>query len=365
MSLSQQTIYARYLGQLTTHLVGAWRWWITELYTMLPANLKEFVETDNQRLIVSAECDQFLLAHESANKIEDIGRIRSSDDDATGLNIPDDLRQTILILPRDKVLTRELTLPLAAEENLRQVLSFQIDVETPFTAEQIYYEYVVTSRSSNSKTLVLELFVTPRDVVDDSLATLAKNGLHPDVIAPHTADNANGHEINLVPPSQVRNQGFTPTRLNQLLAVLALLLLIVTLALPIIQKNLVISSLEEELNQAMQASSQSNQLRLEVETLVTGSKYLLEKKQTERTMMHLLNEISRVIPDDTWVNRIGINRGELQLEGQSGSSAGLIDLIEESPVFHRTQFRSATTQVARTNQERFHLSTNILQSKNK
>jgi general secretion pathway protein L len=350
----------RCLAQLTPHVLHAWRWWITELYEMLPANLKVFVDANSQRLIISAQGDGFLLVHKSASKTQDVGRIGSSVDDTIELDIPD-FRQSILILPRDKVLSRELTLPLATEDNLSEVLSFEMDKETPFTADQVYYEYVVTRRSSSSKTLVLELFVTPRYIVDESLAALANENLHPDIVAPHSADNANGHKVNLMPLRQGRNTGFTQARLNQLLATLALLLLIVTLALPIMQKAHAINSLEEAISQAMTAASENNQLRLDVEKLVKGSKYLVERKRTEKTMMHLLNEISRVIPDDTWVNRIDIAHGELQLQGQSGSTPGLIDLIEESPAFHKAQFRSPITQVARTNQERFHLSTNFLQ----
>jgi general secretion pathway protein L len=82
-------------------------------------------------------------------------------------------------------------------------------------------------------------------------------------------------------------------------------------------------------------------------------------------MMHLLNEMSRVIPDDTWVNRIDINHDEVQLQGQSGSAAGLIALIEESPTFHSAQFRSPITQVTRTTLERFHLAAKLRQGTNK
>lgn len=359
-NLSLQAIHSRFLAQLTPHFLSAWHWWITELYEVLPSNLKLLLETNNQRLIISAEDDQFLLEHKSANKIQDIGRIPSSVDDSSKFNIPGDLRQTILILPRDKVLCRELTLPLATEENLREVLSFEMDKETPFTADQVYFQYLVTRRSSSDKTLVIQLFVTPRDFIDESLAALAKKDLHPDVIAPHTADNANGHKVNLMPPTSGRRKGIGPGQLNQWLAILALALSIVMLALPILQKNHAISLLEEEISQAVIAASESNHLTMEVEKLVTGSTYLIEKKRTEKTIMHLLNEITHVIPDDTWVNRIDINHGELQLRGQSGSAAELIDLIEESPTFHSAQFRSPITQVARTDQERFHLSASTL-----
>ena len=169
----------------------------------------------------------------------------------------------------------------------------------------------------------------------------------------------------MMPTTNDVSKGLTAHRLNQSLMVLAVLLSILTLALPILQKNQLIGSLEKDIKQAMTGASASSQLRQEVEKLITGSRFLVNKKQNDKTMMHLLNEMSRVIPDNTWVNRIDINRDEVQLQGQSGSAAGLIALIEESPTFHSAQFRSPITQVARTTQERFHLAAKIRQGTTK
>ena len=61
--------------------------------------------------------------------------------------------EVILCLPADKVLTRTLTLPLATEENLREVLAFQMDRQTPFTVEQVYYDYGVVARGRKTRTV--------------------------------------------------------------------------------------------------------------------------------------------------------------------------------------------------------------------
>ncbi len=78
-------------------------------------------------------------------------------------------------------------------------------------------------------------------------------------------------------------------------------------------------------------------------------------------MTQLLDDMTRIIPDDTWVNRVDFSDGEIQLQGQSGAAAGLIGLIEASPTFHNARFRSPVTQIARTSQERFHLSADTVQ----
>jgi general secretion pathway protein L len=365
LNMSLRVIHSRYLAQLMPQLLPAWRWWTSELYALLPTKLRTLVETNNQQLIVSVAGDELLFQHKKSGQIQDIGRVHTSTCDTRGLSLPDNIRQTILVLPQGKVLSRELTLPLATEKNLREVLSFEMDKLTPFTEDHVYYEYLVTKRRASEKMLCLEIFVVPRDILDDSTTRLESFGLHPDIIIPHPADNARQHNVNLMPTTNGINKGMTAHRLNQSLMVLAVLLSILTLTLPILQKNQVIGSLEKDIRQAMTGASASSQLRQEVEKLITGSKFLVNKKQNEKTMMHLLNEMSRVIPDNTWVNRIDINREEVQLQGQSGSAAGLIALIEESPTFHSAQFRSPITQVARTTQERFHLAAKFRQGTTK
>lgn len=356
-----QALRASYLAPLTRNVAAGWRWWLAEFKGLLPENLRRIIETGNQQLIVAAVGDEFLIQHGSANQMQELGRIRSAADDITVLTVPDDFRQTILLLPRDKVLSRPLTLPLAAEENLREVLSFEMDSQTPFTADQVYYDHFVTGRSPRSKTLSVQLFVAPRDIVDDSLTTLAANGIYPDVVAANAGDNPDGRTINLLPADTQRNRGITVQRMNLALAALASLLIIAALALPLLQKNTTIRSLEAEISEAAIGAQASNQLRQEVENLIAGSIYLVQKKRTEPTMTQLLDDMTRIIPDDTWVNRVDFSDGEIQLQGQSGAAAGLIGLIEASPTFHNARFRSPVTQIARTSQERFHLSADTVQ----
>lgn len=349
----------RYLAPLTRNLSRAWRWWLAELSELLPENLRQLVSTASQRLIVSTDGDDFVVQYDSEGSLREIGRISSAAENRPAFSIPDDARQCSLLLPPDQVLIRALTLPFAAEENLREVLSFEMDRQTPFTTDQVYYDFVITERSAAGKTLSLRLFVVPRQIVDDALTRLAAAGIQPDVIATHALDGRVDASINLLPEDHRSKRGTILHWANAALAALAILLITTAIALPLIQKNQMIRLLETDVQAATVAAQASIHLRQEVEKLVDGSRYLVRKKQTELTMVHLLDEISGVIPDHTWVNRIDIAAGEISLQGQSAAAAGLIASIEASPTFRNARFRSPVTQIVRTDQERFHLSAEI------
>lgn len=349
-----------YLAPVTRNTNLAWRWWLAELSEMLPENLRRIVATANQRLIISTDGDEFIMHHGSAKTLQEIGRISSTAEDTPEFSMPDDTQQCRLLLPQDQVLIRTLTLPLAAEENLREVLSFEMDGQTPFTADQVYYDFVISERSSAGKTLSLQLFVAPRHVVDNALAKLAAAGIQPDVIATQGLDSKLEESINLLPEDKRSNRNAILHWVNASLATLAILLVATAIALPLIQKDQMIHLLEAEVQAAAVAAQASSQLRQEVEKLVGGSSYLTRKKKTESTIVDLLDVMTGVIPDHTWVNRIDISNDEIQLQGQSGSAAGLIALIEASPTFGNARFRSPVTQIVRTDQERFHLSAEII-----
>ena len=331
-----------YLAPVTRNAGLAWRWWVSEIAKLLPENLRQIIATTNQRLVISAEHDDFVVHHGNAKQLREIGR------------------QCSFLLSEEQILTRTITLPMAAEENLREVLSFEMDRQTPFSADQVYYDFVITERSSASNTLSLELLVAPRPVVDDAVARLAAAGIQVDVITTRGLDSNIEVPMNLLPKGARSNRNTILQRLNVSLATLAILLVISAITLPLIQKDQKIRSLEAEVQVATVAARASSQLRREVEELVSGSSYLVDKKQAEPTIVYLLDEMTGVIPDNTWVNRIDISNDEIQLQGQSGSAAGLIALIEASPTFGNAQFRSPVTQIVRTDQERFHLSADVL-----
>ena len=349
-----------YLAPLTRNAGFAWRWWLDELSKMLPENLRRIMASVNQCLVVSTDGDEFIVYHGSAKQLKEIGRISSTKENAPAFAIPDDAKHCSLLLPQEWVLARTLTLPLAAEENLREVLSFEMDQQTPFAADQVYYDYVINKRSPASKTLSLKLFVAPRSLVDEAIASLSTAGIRPDVTSTHGSDGSVEESINLLPADKRYKRDTLLRRLNISLAVLAFLLVTTAIILPLLQKERMIRTLEVEVQAAAIAAQGTSQLRQEVEKLVEGSRYLVKKKQTDPTAVELLDEMTRIIPDNTWVDRIDIDNGEIQLHGQSGSAAELIALIEVSQTFGNAQFRSPLTQVLRTEQERFHIAAEVL-----
>lgn len=86
---------------------------------------------------------------------------------------------TWVSLPRNETLLRLISLPATAEENLAEVVRYEVGKYVSFPIEDIIYDYTVVERNSEDKTLKLLLAIVRKDTFDRVLSILEKAGLHP------------------------------------------------------------------------------------------------------------------------------------------------------------------------------------------
>ena len=80
-----------------------------------------------------------------------------------------------ICLPQEQAVAQEITLPLAAESNLQQVLNYEIERYLPFRREDVYYDYVRTSNKGDK--IALMLFAVPKKTLAPLLGALASLGV--------------------------------------------------------------------------------------------------------------------------------------------------------------------------------------------
>ncbi|WP_157199165.1 hypothetical protein [Methylomonas koyamae] len=85
------------------------------------------------------------------------------------LNPELDKAECLLRLNPGQALQKRLFLPAAAQENLQQVVGFELDRYTPFSADQVYYAAIVLGKTEFGQIEVL-LVLTPKPLLDDYLA---------------------------------------------------------------------------------------------------------------------------------------------------------------------------------------------------
>jgi len=338
-----------------------WSWWSSELIPLLPQNLREEILLRNQRMFLTIIGNEVAISHGNSDSVREVSRVRLDHDNSKDLYLPDGVRETVLFLPHDKALVKSLTLPRATEENLREVLAFEMDRQTPFAADQVYYDYSIYQRDVRNQTLTLDLVVSPRNIVDDLLASLSRLGISPDVVTTDDKRSAGKRGVNLLPLHKRPRKPTTWHRVNVAMAGLIAVLLVVAVSFPVLHKKQVIRELRPMLSASTIEAEKSDLLRREVEQFVVGSNFLIKKRQTTLSVLRIINEVTRILPDDTWIDRFDLSGPEIRLQGQSASAAALIPMLESSSILRNAKFRSPIVQNPRTNAERFHLSAELEQ----
>ena len=357
--------YKQTLVRLKKYLVSSrfLRWWLGELSSVAPAALRPAgLDTESFTLVRLEQGSAFFRLFDNGS-VQDAGRVTLQTLDAAAqrqafisalAKVRNGQRDVVIALPSDRVLRKTLTLPLATEENLRQVLEFQMDEYTPFPVSQVYFGYRVAGRNFARGQLTVEFAATPRDAVDEAVQKLNDWGC---VVRAAVAEDmlAAGTLVNLLPAAQGKPPSLLRHGLNPWLAGLVMLLAIAAIAMPLIIKREAVVQMQPWLEKSKTAAEAVDALRRGLEIRIEEHNYLLEKRQALPAVIVALEELTRILPDDTWVQQLDIKGKELQIQGETASSVKLIGLFEQSGRFYDASFRSPLTKGQTAGAERYQL----------
>lgn len=338
-------------------------WWKAELVGLLPARWQAWFQDRRETWLATIDGDELRFQREGApepfarfdlRQQADILRTELAQLLGRGPN-PD--RRLILAAPPAAVLLRSLQFPPAVEENLRQVLSFEMDRQTPFKADQVYFDYHVESLGAGRQ-LRVDLALAPRPAIDALTERARSLGLALDgVDVPRSEPSGlRRRGFNLLPePARVRRSN-PQLRLNLILAAAAVLLLVMAMQQSVANREQALEALRANVEQARTEARAVNTLRNRLDTAVNGAGYLTEKKAQTPSVFRVLGDLSERLPDDTWLERMTFREGGLEVAGQSGESTKLIALLQESRTLGNPAFMGQISPDARTRKERFTLS---------
>ncbi|MET0065266.1 MAG: PilN domain-containing protein [Candidatus Thiodiazotropha sp.] len=346
---------------LKFHWLGFWEWWRGEITALLPESIQVLFSGGRPVRLHYLEDTLRIVNHGNSGEEVAQNYLRELDwQDPDQRRLLNSASEITLCLGRKNYLIKRVTLPIEAEENLREVLAFEMDRHTPFNAQQVYYDYLVNQRDRHNRVLDISLVLAPIDKLKDALSQLEEHRIRINGIAPCDEREPGINGVNLLPSGQ-RSKPIKRYRLvNGFLMLLLLVLLGLQLALPPYQKSHLSDSLEVTRSQYQEQANAVGALRDEVTAAERENRFLENKKLETHQVLEVLQELTLILPDDTWVSQFEIRDGKVHLYGQSVASAVLIPLIESSKLFRNVSFRSPVTQNSKNNTERFHISADLV-----
>jgi general secretion pathway protein L len=334
-------------------------WWGAELVALLPARVRAWLAERRDEVCVRLEDGALLLSRRHRGVAGEAQRVELAQDAAEitretravlagGEEQPD----VVYCLAPGRLLRRTLTLPAAAEENLLQVLGFEMDRQTPFTAAQVYYDARVLARDTATKQLQVELALVPRAAVEPDLATLANAGLALDAV---DGSDAGGTRLgfNLLPAERRARRADVWLRLDLALAAGVLALLGFVMAQSVANHEQSVERLRAETARVQKEANAVSKLRNQLRDAIEGANFLVRKKRARPPVIDLVLDVTRILPSDTWLQRLSVTGEQVQLQGQAREAAGLIPILQRSPLLEGPALQGAITPDARTNKEQF------------
>ena len=347
-------------------------WWITGLTYLLPASIRNAINPPGDRITISFDGNRIVFRHYSGHTLEKVNErscLTENDDVEKALTqewLTEKSKaepEIILLVADEKVLRKTILLPVAALENLREILGYEMDRQTPFSVEQVYFDYLLEENGEGNNLLNVQLFASPKEHIDQMLKLLDSWHIEPDVINVITP-GININTLNLL-PAEKRNvdNSYQATKLTLLLVVTAFSLFLAVLYVPLIKQDDVLSQLETEISNNRDVVTKLKNLKLQKETLLGKTSFLISKRNDYIPVIDILNELTRIIPDDTWLVRFSLTNGEIQLQGESTIASSMIQSIESSDILNDVKFRSPVISNEATQKDKFNISAKLSDDK--
>lgn len=332
--------------------------------------MRELLGMDRGRVLLQVEGNTVLLRLQRADGILDLGTVPTFMDwplPEAGPP-PDPLAPVLgdrlgdlprwLLLPAGSSLRRRLPLPAAASDRLLDVLGFEIERQTPFAADAVAFDARVLGRRESDGAIDAELVVVPRAALEPQLAALGP--VRPLLAGIDVAaDEGAPLGINLLPPGQ-RSRARDPWRTWNL-ALMAGTVLALGLSLWLVLQNRrdaaddFDAAIERRAGQARQAAAQ----REELDALIRGQAFLQRMRAEYPTSVEVIDEISRRLPDGTYLEKLAIEGERLTLIGLSNEAPALIGRLQDSKLWRSPALAGALQSDPATNKDRFTLTAEI------
>jgi Tfp pilus assembly protein PilN len=260
--------------------------------------------------------------------------------------------KVVIALPPRQVMRKTLVLPAAVEENLAQALSYDLDRHTPFRPDQLYFDAAVIDRNPAAKTISVDWVAALKTAVDSARRQVEDWGAVVIAVVPGPA-STRATRLNLVPhetrpPSALwrRWQLWAPAALVALGA-------LAVLVTPLLQKREYAIALNKQTESAREQAEAADGLRTQLERQQDDYNYALAKKYAYPGTVQIIDDITRLLPDDTWITQLETKstfRGkdsarELTLRGESANAGALISTLEESKLVEQAALQSPTTKL--------------------
>ena len=384
------------LGQASARLRpgagGLMAWWTTALAAWLSLRWRQALGIDRGRLLLQVDGDTLQLRVQQGDGVRDLGHVPgvlvtpgTSATDGSALDAitldparlragagGDPLARVLapraadlprwLLLPAATSLRRRLPLPAAARERLRDVVGFEIERQTPFTPDAVAFDARVLGRHGVDGPLDVELVVVPDAVVAPlraALGPIAGTLAGIDVAGPDGAPLG----VNLLPLALRRGRVDAWRVWNLALFAVAVIGVAALLSQWLDNRRLAADGVRARIAAQAVAGRRAAVDRQQLVHLIEGQAFLDSARAAQPTTIEVLDELTRRLPDTTYLEKVSIEGERLMLIGLSREAATLPERLKDATLWRNPALAGALQPDPTSGRDRFTLTAELAAAK--
>ncbi|CAA6800121.1 MAG: Tfp pilus assembly protein PilN [uncultured Thiotrichaceae bacterium] len=343
-----------------TKVKNFFSWWGEGLFLGLPGSFRQLFRSERPRLMLQPMGDDRLAVFwRQDGKQKSCGEFdlkQGAFDFQRVVKQCAKSKKYLLELALDKrqALHLQHNFPEAAQDNIKQVVSYQLDRLTPFAATEAYFGASVASRDKVKKEVLADIYVAPKMLVDKIATRFSDLGI-PDFDSVSTANGA----ASLSHGRDVSAGSSTSESWSRIPLYFFLAALVLSLAAPVLYKQRRVDQITTALSDLKRDSAGQLEVRDKLLAAEDALVFLKERRRTSPVALEIVEKLSAEIPMHTWLERLELEGQQVQIRGESRKALTLIDTLEESAHFKRVSFKSPVTRSKNSGKDKFHIQAQV------
>lgn len=339
-----------------------WIWWIGEL-DLLFSLIRKSWRSSPQR-VLRVDHENWIIIDSLSAGQQEIARIPIKDLDGeieTFARLVKRRQCSAIIIQfsSDLGLRRVICLPLAAKIDLAQLLLYELDRLTPFSADEVYLSWRVIETDKARRQIKVELATVPKATIDRVISTTAPHHLS---IKRVELEGAQEHDFSDC-IQVIARRSFIHRKLPSIV-ILACLVSVAMVSLKMLDQQSEIELLDIEVTSVRGQVDEYSTTRNRYEQFAETVEFVKNSKAGKLTMTEILAELTELIPDQAFLIQLIIHHDTIQLHGLANKASALLTALERSPIFNAPRFDSPVIMDSDSGRERFQLMVQTVTSPN-
>jgi general secretion pathway protein L len=352
------------VSQLTTH-VG--RWWLREFLALFPEWIAQWLTGSGKIVLLLAQDKAFVELRLRTSGGAQLHDMRVARSEYTAASIDNFLLRnkltradvTIAIALRpEQFFKRTLVLPLQAANAVVGIVARDLAEKTPFRLADIHYDYATVREAD--KLIVIQQLVKRDSVEAAALAfgiDVADIGFL--VAATQREEPAQESAITLHRDRSDRTSRARHTALA--LAGSAVVLALTTGGIVYWRQQSALDALGPQIAKIRPQAQEVRDAFAKLQHRQSSFGHLLARKHQAPAFLDVWDEVTRLVPDDSWLTELHVTDASpsqeyrLAVSGFSTAAAKLVVVFDRSPLFHEAALTAAIALDTNEQRERFAL----------